>query len=286
MTLTHTLEVPGNVLTYDIQKNESSTQPMLMMVGSPMGASGFDTLAGFFADRTIVTYDPRGVERSRRTDDAKTSTTEQHADDIHRVIAAVGGGPVDMFASSGGAVNALALVARHPNDVRILVAHEPPDAAVLPDRDAALAAVKSIADAYQRSGFGEGMARFIAVTAHRGPFPVDPAEIQGPSAAQMGLPSADDGSRDDPLLGQNIGSTVRYEPDYMALRAAPTRVVMAVGAASDGQMTSRATAVIAERLGTTPVVFPGGHGGFNQSEWDPTSDPRAFAAKLREVLDS
>ena len=97
-----------------------------MMIGSPMGASGFDILGGHFPDRTIVTYDPRGVERSVRTDDATTSTTEQHADDVHRVIAAVGGGPVDLFASSGGAVNALALVAHHPEDVRTLVAHEPP----------------------------------------------------------------------------------------------------------------------------------------------------------------
>jgi hypothetical protein len=144
--------------------------------------------------------------------------------------------------------------------------------------------VKSIADAYQRSGFGAGMARFIAVTSHRGPYRADPGEIQGPSAAQMGLPTDDDGSRNDPLLAQNIGSTTSYQPDFAALRAAPTRIVMAVGAASEGQMTNRATSAIAEQLGTKPVVFPGGHGGFNLSEWDPTSDPKAFAAKLREVL--
>jgi pimeloyl-ACP methyl ester carboxylesterase len=104
-----------------------------------MGSSGFTTLAGFFPDRTLVTYDPRGSERSRRTDNATTSTPDQHADDVHSVIAAAGGGPVDMFASSGRAVNSLALVAQHPEDVRILVAHEPPDAAVLPDREQALA---------------------------------------------------------------------------------------------------------------------------------------------------
>src|SRR5438270_8326526 len=114
----HTLDVPGAVLTYDVRKSESSTEPPLMIIGSPMGASGFGQLAGLFPDRTIVTYDPRGAARSRKTDGVVESTPEQHADDIHAVIQAVGGRPVDLFASSGGAVNALALVARHPHDVR------------------------------------------------------------------------------------------------------------------------------------------------------------------------
>ena len=82
-----------------------------------------------------MTYDPRGVERSTKADPASQSTPEQHADDLHRIIAALGAGPVDLFASSGGAVNALALVAKHPEQVRTLVAHEPPLASILPDRE-------------------------------------------------------------------------------------------------------------------------------------------------------
>src|SRR5262249_35693391 len=125
---THTVDVPGVVLTYDVRRNDTTMGPPLMLIGSPMGAAGFGTLSSYFTDRTTVTYDRRGVERSRRTDDQNRSTPEEHADDIHRIIAAIGGGPVDLFASSGGAVNALALVARHPEDVRTLVAHEPPAA--------------------------------------------------------------------------------------------------------------------------------------------------------------
>jgi pimeloyl-ACP methyl ester carboxylesterase len=111
---TNTLEAPGATLHYDIRRHESSTEPALLIIGSPMAASGFGTLAGYFTDRTVVTYDPRGAERSRRTDGADESTPEEHADDLHRVISAVGGGPVDLFATSGGAVNALVLVAQHP----------------------------------------------------------------------------------------------------------------------------------------------------------------------------
>src|SRR5437016_10357669 len=119
---THTLDVPGAVVTYDVHANVAGAEPVLLMIGSPMGAAGFGTLAGHFADRTVVTYDPRGVERSVRTDDATESTPDQHADDLHRLISALDAGPVDVFASSGGAVNALALVARDPEPVRTLVA--------------------------------------------------------------------------------------------------------------------------------------------------------------------
>src|SRR6266566_5434512 len=168
---THTLDVPGATLTYDVRSNGSGTEPVLLMIGSPMGAAGFGTLAGHFSDRTVVTYDPRGVERSRKTDDATESTPDEHADDLHRVISALGAGPVDLFASSGGAVNALALVARHPEQVRILVAHEPPTAQVLPDREQVLAACEGIKETYLREGFGPAMAKFIALVSCQGPIP-------------------------------------------------------------------------------------------------------------------
>ena len=151
---TRTVNVPGAVLTYDIRPNDASTELPLVVIGSPMGAGGFATLASHFPDRTVVSYDPRGVERSTKDDPTTESTPEQHGDDVHAIIGEIGGGPVDVFASSGGAVNALALVARHPNDVRILVAHEPPLAALTDDHDNAMAATKGVRDTYQAKGFG------------------------------------------------------------------------------------------------------------------------------------
>src|SRR5277367_3253192 len=103
---TQTLEAPGAVLHYDVRSNDASAQPVLLLIGSPMGADGFVALAGHFTDRTVVTYDPRGAGRSKRTDGAFETTVEEHADDLHRLIVTVGAGPVDIFASSGGAVNA------------------------------------------------------------------------------------------------------------------------------------------------------------------------------------
>jgi pimeloyl-ACP methyl ester carboxylesterase len=175
-----------------------------MLIGSPMDASGFGTLAARFADRTVVTYDPRGTARREKTDAPLESTREQHADDIHRIIAALGAGPVDLFATSGGAVNAFALVAAHPEEVRTLVAHEPPTAHVLPDREQALAATENIRDTYQSDGFGPAMAKFIALVGHQGPMPADFAEAFNPDPAMFGLPAEDDGRRSDALVGQNI----------------------------------------------------------------------------------
>ena len=71
---TDTLPAPGAVLHYDIRSADSSTYPALLIIGSPMGAAGFVTLAGHFADRTVVTYDPRGSGRSQRTDGALETT--------------------------------------------------------------------------------------------------------------------------------------------------------------------------------------------------------------------
>ena len=281
---TNTLEVPGGVLTYVVRSNDSSTEPVLLMIASPMGAAGFGTLSGYFTDRTVVTYDPRGVERSKRTDGAPESTPDEHADDLHRLISALDAGPVDIFASSGGAVNALALVSRHPEQVRTLIAHEPPLAEVLPDREHALAAIRDIHETYQRGGVGPGMVKFITLVSHRGPIPADFADQSAPDPAAFGLPTEDDGSRNDPMLGQHIIWVTHYQHDFDTLRVAPTRIVVAAGAESEGQMTYRSAVAVAERLATAPVIFPSDHGGFLGGEYGQTGDPPAFAAKLREVL--
>jgi pimeloyl-ACP methyl ester carboxylesterase len=282
---TQTLDVPGATLSYDIRAPEGEgTAPLLLMIGSPMGAGGFTTLAERFRDRTVVTYDPRGVERSKKTDGVRESTPEQHADDLHGLISALDAGPVDIFASSGGAVNGLALVARHPDQVRTLVAHEPPLAQALPDREPALAAVADIHETYERDGIGPAMGRFLVLTSLQGPIPAEFAHQPAPNPADFGLPTEDDGTRDDILIGQNIVSCTHYQPDLGALRAASTRIVIGAGAESEGQMAHRAGVAVAEQLGTEPVVFPSHHGGFLGGEYGMKGDPDAFASTLRRVL--
>jgi len=283
---TYTLEVPGALLTYDVRQSDSSTAPILVLIGSPMGAGGFGTLAGHFNDRTVVTYDPRGVERSKKYDDTTESTPDQHADDLHRLISKLGAGPIDMFASSGGAMNALALVAKHPEQVRNLVAHEPPAAQVLPDRELALAACVDIHETYLRAGMGPAMAKFIAIVSYDGPIGPDYAGRPAPDPAMFGPPTQDDGSRNDPLLMQNMISCTHYQFDFKALKAASTRIVIAVGAEGAGTLANRAGVAVASRLGKTAVTFPSNHGGFLGGEYGQQGDPDAFAATLRKVLNN
>jgi pimeloyl-ACP methyl ester carboxylesterase len=279
-----TLDVPGAVLHYDVRSSEATTEPVLLMIGSPMGADGFATLAGHFPDRTVVTYDPRSSGRSKRTDGAVVTTPLEHADDLRRLIGALGAGPVDIFASSGGAVNALVLTAGHPERVRTLVAHEPPAFSVLPDADTVLAVCADIRETYKRCGHGAAMAKFIAVVMEQGPLPADYLSRPAPDPAAFGLPADDDGSRDDPLVGQNMPSCAAYRHDFDALLAASTRVVVGVGEESGATVTGRAATALADRLGGSPVTFPGGHAGFLGGEYGQTGKPDAFAATLRDVL--
>jgi pimeloyl-ACP methyl ester carboxylesterase len=279
-----TLDVPGAVLHYDVRSGEAITEPVLLMIGSPMGAAGFVTLAGHFPDRTVVTYDPRSSGRSQRTDGAQVTTPQEHADDLHRLIGALGAGPVDIFASSGGAVNALVLTAGHPEEVRTLVAHEPPAFSALPDGDTVLAVCADIRQTYDRRGHGPAMAKFIDVVMQEGPLPADYLSRPAPDPAAFGMSADDDGSREDPLLGQNMPSCPAYRHDFDALRAASTRIVLGVGEESGATVTGRAATAVAGRLGASPVTFPGGHVGFAGGEYGQTGQPDAFAATLREVL--
>jgi hypothetical protein len=231
--VTTTLVVPGATLRYDVRQSETAA-PLLMMIGAPMDAGAFTTLATHFRDRTGAPHDPRGV-------------------------------------------------ARHPEQVRTLVAHEPPLATVLPDREDALAAVVAVHETYLRAGFGPAMAKFIALTMVKGPIPAEFPERRLDPAA-FGLPTEDDGARNHPLLGPHIVNVTHYEPDFDALRAAPTRIVAAAGSQSEGGFTYRAALAVAERLGSEAAIFPSHHAGFAGAEVPQPGEPEAFAARLREVL--
>lgn len=280
--VTHTLDVPGAVLTYDV-RGDLADRPVLLMIGSPMGASGFPTLASHFTDRTVVTYDPRGVERSTRSDDGELSP-DQHAADLAALIEKLDAGPVDLFASSGGAVNALALMAQRPDLVKTLVAHEPPLAGILPDSKEALAACEDIYQSYQQGGTGPGMAKFIAIVSYEGEIAADYTEQPAPDPAMFGLPTEDDGSRNDALIGQNLRGCTSYQPDFDALAKASDKLVLGVGEESGNQLAGRGGKAVAERLGLAPEVFPSNHGGFLGDEYGMPGKPAEFAAKLREVL--
>ena len=286
MKTTHMLETAEAQIAYDVHGPlpTADGRPPLFMIGQPMDASGFGALASHFPDRTVVTYDPRGLGRSTRKDGRVDNVPTVQADDVHAVIAALGAGPVEMFASSGGAVTALALVAAHPDDVTTLVAHEPPLIPVLPDAAGAERARAGFRDAYEANGSGAGMAAFIAMTSWRGEFTDEYFAQPAADPALFGMPAEDDGSRDDPLLSDRSWAISSYRPDVDALAVAPTRVLIAVGEESLNTFTGRSAVATAELLGQQATVFPSHHGGFLGGEFGYAGQPEAFARKLREVL--
>jgi pimeloyl-ACP methyl ester carboxylesterase len=66
------------------------------------------------APGATLIYETRTAPSAVRGTDGANATTPE---ELSLVIAALGAGPVDAFASSRGAINALALVARHPEQV-------------------------------------------------------------------------------------------------------------------------------------------------------------------------
>lgn len=261
---TQVLEVPGAKLYYEVR----GSGPLLLLVGCPMEALFFAAMAdALAAHHTVVTYDPRGISHSTVDEPDAQVPPDTHADDLHAIVTAVGGGPADVFGSSGGAVNGLALAARHPEDVRTLVAHEPPVTCVLPDAAAVDAGVDEIVDTYRTDGAGAAFVRFLAQCG-----------LDVPDGEQPPTPPNAYQERNDRHFFLNlIRTTTRYRPDAAALRDARTRVVVAVGADSGDQLAARTARAVAATLGAPLVEFPGDHGGF-------LGTPGPFLATLRNTL--
>ena len=252
----HALDVPGARLYYE----RRGTGPLLLMIGSPMDSTGFAGLASALAgDYTVVTYDPRCIGNSSREDTSQDVTPGQQADDVHRLLSALGGGPASVFGSSGGATVGLALVTAHPGEVRTLVAHEPPLVELLPDRDRVRAQFEDIYATYRADGADPAMQKFFAHAGLAGaPAPEAGAPRWDPPPEQMARMRA----TNEAFLAYLLRPTTYYQPDIETLRASPTRIVVAAGATSKGQLPNRTAVALADRLGTSVVEFPGDHVGF------------------------
>jgi pimeloyl-ACP methyl ester carboxylesterase len=270
---TETLKVPGASIYYEVR---GSGPVLLMMPGGPADAGAFRRIAGYLeSGYTVVTYDPRGLSHS--TLDAPVNDeriVQIFADDAHRLLSATSKEAAFVFASSGGAVIALELAARHPEQVRTLVAHEPPSPVLLSDPARARADMEEIVQTYRSAGIGPAMQKLMVQTRMRsGPPPPPPGE----PTAEMREGMAQMQRNMDFWFGRYFRAVGEHEPDFDALKSGSTRIVPAVGDASRGELAHEGGLGLAERLGTEAVVFPGAHGGFD-------SHAPEFATKLREVL--
>lgn len=271
--MSRTLDVPGARLHYEVR----GSGPVLLLIGLPMDSAGFAGIAPLLAaDHTVVTYDPRGISGSTIENPDQDADPDLIADDVHRLIAALTTEPVAVFGSSGGAVTGIALTHRHPEQVRTLVAHEPPLVELLPDRAHVRSGVDDVYATYRRGDTDAAWAKFMGMTALGGADSDAAQQVTEPEPPtdQDREQAAANGDR---MLAHCLRPTTRYRPDIAALRAAPTRIVVARGATSAGQLAHRTATAFAELLAVPPVEFPGDHGGFS-------SDPESFATTLRRTL--
>lgn len=242
------LDVPGATLHYDLR---GSGPALLLIPGGPTDGRAFAALAPLL-DRTVITYDPRGLGRS--TCEPGDITVERQAEDALAVLG--DREPADVFAHSGGALTALALVAKHPDRLRTAVLLEPPLVELLPEDHQA----DEVLDAYRKGGVEGAGAVFARASGLDGP---------PPDAAMM--------ANLDVFFGRMYGPLGDFHADLDAVRAAATRVEIGVGTTSTGEVAHRAALALAERLGRHPVEFPGDHAGFG-------TDPQGTANVLRHLL--
>lgn len=259
--------VPGARLHYEVR---GSAGPLLLVIGSPMASADFSSLADALAgDHTVVTYDPRGHANSTIDDPGEDSTAESRADDIAAILDNLGAESADVFGSSGGAVTGLALVCRHPGRVRTLVAHEPPLLELLPDAAQQRANTEDIIETFHAAGMEAAWYKFMVNAGFDMTMPEKmPAEP---------VPTEQDRREAARFFDHELRPTTRYLPDIDALKNGPSRVVIGIGADSARLLTYQTSVTLCGLLGSTPVEFPGDHGGF-------LSAPTEFADTLRRVL--
>lgn len=267
--VSRSIDVPGARLHYEVR----GRGPLLLVIGSPMAAAEFTPLAQALAtDHTVVTYDPRGFADSPVDDPDGPSNPDLRADDVAAILDALGAPSADVFGSSGGAVTGLALVTRYPGRVGTLVAHEPPLLELLPDAEAQRAATADIVETFRAEGLQAAWMKFMVNAG----FDVAAfgSDADGPPEPANPEQALAEGAR---FFLHDLVPTTQYVPDFEALRASGSRIVVGLGAESGHLLTQRTSVAVAERLGVDTTEFPGDHGGFMGA-------PAEFAARLREVL--
>jgi len=266
-TTVASLDVPDARLHYEVRGHG----PLVVLVGAPMDATAFAPLADLLAaDHTVLTTDPRGINRSSVSDPDRDSTPQMRGADLSLLLTHLDAGPAAVFGSSGGAVTALALAQAHPEQVHTVIAHEPPLTELLDDREQLRAGTDDIIATHLAGDVQGAWRKFLAQADIFLPEPVFEQMFGGEREPQA---AADERF----WFAHEMRPTVSWQPDLDALRAGPTRIVIGIGEESGGQLCDRTSTALGAGLGVEPTVFPGGHTGF-------VEDPARFVDQLRAVL--
>ncbi|MFG2309807.1 alpha/beta fold hydrolase [Streptomyces sp. NPDC048566] len=265
------------------------TGPVLLVVpggaGHPMGLDGLtERLAERF---TVVTFDPLGLSRTPLDGPVGDQRVEDWSDDAHRLLASVlpDGESAYVFGTSSGGIVALDLLARHPERLRRVVAHEPPSVAVLPDAPAQRAMIEEVDALCRTRGTAVAMARLAAGLEAGAPGSgrspgAEPAARDGEEAPAAPADGPAEHMADTPagvFLAHVLRPFATRDPDLDVLRARAGRLTVGAGSTSHGQLPHRTAAALAAATAAPLLEFPGGHLGCLEH-------PARFADRLAEAL--
>ncbi|MEW2049138.1 alpha/beta fold hydrolase [Streptomyces sp. NPDC005476] len=277
---TGALAVPGATLHYETL----GSGPVLLLIPGGAGDAGlYAGMAPELATRyTVVSYDPRGMSRSPLDGPADAPRTDERvevwSDDARRLLERLAGDEeAVVLGCSSGAVVAVELLARHPERLRRVVAHEPPLLELLEDPVPPRALFAEVREILRAEGadaamtrLGEGLADGAAERAPaRQPTELPPGIQEMAGRMRANLPV---------FLGRVLCPFSSALPDLAALRPVARKLVPAAGRDSRGRLPLYGPAArLAELLGSGLVEFPGGHLGAVES-------PKEFADHLLTVL--
>ncbi|MEE1839009.1 alpha/beta fold hydrolase [Streptomyces sp. JV190] len=268
------LRVNGATLHYEVRGHG----PLLLLIpGGTGGAASFDDIADDLATAyTVATYDPRGMSRSTLDDPEAEQSVAEHADDAFRMLELLSPGePARVFGASSGAIAALHLLTVHPERVERVVVHEPPAVMVLPDAAAHRELIACVQETFRTQGLMPAMAVFAEGLKKDGDTDEPKAEIELPPQAAA---RAERTMANLPyFVGRIVPSFMSYTPDMDRLEALSDQLVLAGGQESSGELAYRPAALLAVRLGTQLLHFPGGHIGL-------TTHPAQFGELLRKAF--
>ncbi|MBA3824377.1 MAG: alpha/beta hydrolase [Ktedonobacterales bacterium] len=243
---------------------------LLLIAGGSGGGSFFTGMARFLAEHySVVTYDRWGYGGTTLDDPDADMRIERHSEDAFALLTALTTEPAFVFGSSAGGLVALDLLSRYPQQVRLVVAHEPTVSGVLPAFDQAQ---QQHLATYQQAGAMVALAELGAENAGADGGREDDVELPPPDMASAALSA-------EVLFRSTVPALLRYRFDATALAAARQKLMLAGSRVGREHATPvyQCTTALAERLGLPVLDFPGNHVGC-------ISHPRAFAARLHAVL--
>ncbi|WP_055587913.1 alpha/beta fold hydrolase [Peterkaempfera griseoplana] len=261
------LDVPGARLRHFVR----GSGPLLLLIAGGHGdASVNRALATHLSDRyTVVTYDRRGLSGS--TTDTPGLTLATHADDASRLLSALTTGPALVYGSSLGALIALEVAVRHPGQLGLVVAHEPPVTQLLPEpqRTVAVGDLRGVVEAFRTEGVSSALDRFREFA------DIDPTDRE--PDVELRVPGPEQRANQEYFLTYDTPALREHVLDLDALRNSPVRIVPGASENSGHTWPHRCARLLSEELGTACRTFPGGHNGY-------VFRPRATAERLHQVI--